>query len=505
MRYLIFFFGLFVKYSAVVAQQTNQYAGTFTLIDTGDLATDKNCSRGVAWGDLNGDGLPDVVVCNCNNQNVFLYINAGGKHFQRITEGALPETTGYFESTALVDYDNDGDLDVFFTSLNGHPDALFRNDGEANFSRVQAGQLTSDSTSAPGACWCDYDNDGDMDVYVVTRDTVPDILYNNSGNGTFTQVPASHFPYTKADGRTCSWGDVDGDGDFDLYVGNFTEFVNGVRRNARNNMYINEGGGKFSRVTSGEPVTVIGRTYGTSFVDFDNDGDADLMVTNIGLRDSSVLYVNEGKGTFKKLLPEQSGIQSGKPSKGHTWGDFNNDGYLDLFVANGTENVPDSLLNDDLYFGSANRKLIKINNAPPAQDAKVSAGTAYADVDGDGDLDLFVCNWKNNNQQNAWYINNIQSTQWLVVQLQGTTSNRMGIGAKVQLSGTVQGKEFIQTRWMFPQTGFASQNANQIHFGIPRDFIFKSLHVHWPSGQNQRVEAVKLNQVLQVVEVSRER
>jgi hypothetical protein len=474
--------------------------GTFVLIDTGDLATDKGCSRGIAWGDLNGDGLPDAVVANCNNQNIFLYLNAGNGYFLRITEGSVAETPGYFESVSLIDFDNDGDLDIFLTSLNNHPDFLFKNDGKAVFESVQAGQLTSDSSSAPGACWCDYDNDGDLDVYVVTNGNADDILYNNSGNGTFERVAKSKFPYSGGDGRTCSWADVDSDGDFDLYVGNFIEVVDGVRKNARNNMYVNMGAGRFKQTFIGEHVNDRGRTYGTSFADFDNDGDPDLMVTNIGMRDSSVLYANDGKGNFTKLLPAQSGIVSGKPSKGHTWGDFNNDGFLDIFVANGTENVPDSLLNDDIYYGSESGKLNKANVGFPVIDGRVSAGTAWSDADGDGDLDLFVCNWKNNNERNAWYINSSSGTQWIAIRLKGTLSNRMGVGAKVQLSVEVKGKPFTQTRWMFPQTGFASQNENLIHFGLPVGSQNRSLRITWPSGKTQFIKSFGTNQIIEVVE-----
>jgi hypothetical protein len=473
---------------------------TFDLVDTGDLATDKGCSRGIAFGDLNGDSLADAVVANCNNQNIYLYLNAGNGFFRRITEGSVAETTGYFESSSLIDYDNDGDLDIFLTTLNNQPDYLFRNDGNAKFEVVQAGQLTSDSSSAPGSCWCDYDADGDIDVYIVTRGTAHDILYNNTGNGVFIRVAGSQFPYSAGDGRSCSWGDIDGDGDFDLYVGNFVEIINGERYNARNNLYINNGDGGFTQTFTGDHVTDRGRTYGTSFVDFDNDGDADLMVTNIGARDSSVLYSNDGSGRFTNLLPEQSGLRSGKPSKGHTWGDFDNDGFLDLFVANGTENVPDSLLDDDIYYGNADRKLTKINGRHPTIDRHVSAGTAFADVDLDGDLDLFVCNWKNNNEKNAWYINNSVGTRWIRIGLKGTVSNRMGIGAKVELRGEVSGEQIIQTRWMFPQTGFASQNENVIHFGLPGNFVFKSLRVVWPSRKEQQIHTVPTNRMTEIKE-----
>jgi hypothetical protein len=319
-------------------------------------------------------------------------------------------------------------------------------------------------------------------------------------NGQFEKVPAGKFPYAGGDGRSCSWGDIDGDGDFDLYVGNFIETINGERFNARNHLYINNGRGKFTRALSGAAVTDMGRTYGTSFADYDNDGDADLMVTNIGLQDSSVLYSNDGRGHFTRLMPEQSGISSGKPSKGHTWGDFNNDGFLDLFVANGTENVPGTLLHDDLYYGTGEKALTKVNDGITTTDGKVSAGTAYADVDLDGDLDLFVCNWRNNNEQNRWYINQTPGTQWIRLKLKGTASNKMGMGSKVQLKGEVNGMQFIQTRWMMPQTGFASQNENILHFGLPRKYTFQSLLVVWPSGVKQQINSLPLNRMVEITE-----
>ncbi len=463
----------------------------FTRVESGTITGDGGLSRGVAWGDFDGDGLPDLVVSNTINQNEFLYRNRGEGSFEPVLEGWPARSAGWTEGVSWVDYDNDGDLDLFVarTHAEAHPmhptrhaepNGLFRNDGDGVLVPVEAGALTSDSTSSSGACWADADLDGDLDAYVVNRDGEADRVYENQGDGTFRLVRSAAVSEVQGEGRACAWGDADGDGDPDVYVGNFA---------GEDNLYFrNEGGLNFSRVSEGAFVNGGGRTYGVSWIDFDGDGDLDLFETNISVSDQNRLWQNDGHGSFvlRDDLPVVSSSRG--PSKGHTWGDFDNDGDIDLLVANGTagtEAVEDFGLANFLYLNQGDGTFESVTDEPVVTDLHVSAGAAWADYDRDGDLDIVIANWGGSDEDNDLYRNTtseLTDRKWLVVRLEGHESNRMGLGARVRATAIIEGKGRTQTRWMHLGTGYASQNEPIIHFGLGDAAQLQSLEILWPSG-----------------------
>lgn len=457
-----------------------------------ELTIDRGCSRGVAWGDFNNDSYPDLVVANSNNQNLRLYKN-NGHAFERFMEDPVMSFADYSEGVAWIDFDNDHDLDLFVTAHNEGKSTMFRNDSLEHFIKVSVGDLTEDKRNSNTSCWCDFDNDGDADVFV-SHKNAPGTLYENIQGKSFTRVANTRFPMIPGDGRTCSWGDIDGDGYFELFVGNFTETLDGKNQNANNYLFKNEKGKSFTQILTGDVVNHRARTYGSSFADFDNDGDADLLVTNIGRNDTSYIYQNNGNGILSRKY-----VSHGKPSKGHTWGDYNMDGYLDLMIANGTEGISPKLVDDDMFYGGPNG-LTKVNHGSIVNDHKISACVAQADYDNDGDLDLIVTNWGNNLEANNFYRNDVENKSWLKVKLIGKKSHPYGLNAKVIIRYEQGKTRGMQTRWLIPQTGYGGQNDFILHFGLDNLSMIDEVTIHWPSGITQSITMVKSNQLLQVLE-----
>ncbi|MEK7256849.1 MAG: CRTAC1 family protein, partial [Bacteroidota bacterium] len=254
------------------------------------------------------------------------------------------------------------------------------------------------------------DGDGDLDLYVSNEENQPDNLYRNDGGGTFTKL-------TNADGApglsnrssmSSSWGDVDNDGDLDLFVAN-SEFL--VAQN--NQLFKNDGDGTFTEITTGQLVTDGGCSYGSNFEDYDNDGDLDLAAANGYCNGQIVnfLYQNDGQGNFSRDHESIENLTT-PCSYGAAWGDVNNDGFPDLVIAT----------------------------------CKNSSGAPLPS-------DLF-------------YLNNGNCNNWLKIKLQGTTSNRSAIGAKVWVKATIGGQQVTQLREISAQSGYCGQNSLVAHFGL---------------------------------------
>ncbi len=455
-------------------------------------------SRGVSIADLDGNGLNDIVVANQVDSTKLLgntiYFNNGNGY--RRSAIAAGETDSWSESVHTVDVDNDRDLDLFFTTQFGTQNLLYLNDGQGHFSKAKAGDLTIDNTNSPGACWCDHDLDGDLDVFIVNRDGEDNELYENDGKGMFNKAANGPWKGNGGDGRACAWGDLNGDGKPDLYVVNFVRKENGqVIGKHRNQLYWNTGDGTFEAAQTGILVEEENASYGVSFIDYDYDRDLDIYVTNVSTSDINALYENLGTGAFSKLTDAEVSYQIKRPSKGQTWGDFNNDGWLDLYVANGTEGYPE--IQNFLFLGKQDHSFKRVYNSLPAIEAHISAGTASGDLDNDGDLDLYVCNWGGEAEANDRYTNLQQGNQWVKLQLAGTASNSFGIGSWITITTENGG---VQTRYLTRETGYGSENAPEVHFGLGTTDRIKSIEVEWPSGKTQKAENLMSNALYKIVE-----
>jgi len=463
-----------------------------------NLDDDHQGSRGVSVADLDGNGYLDIVVANQVDSLQLLGNTIYFNHeygYQKISV-ADNDMDAWSESVHTVDIDNDSDLDIFFTTQFGVPNLLYLNDGSGKFSLRKAGDLTTDKTNSPGACWCDFDLDGDLDVFIVNRDREDDNLYINNGKGIFTRAVNGPWVGNKGDGRSCAWGDINSDGKPDLYVANFVMKNNGqVKGKHRNYLYLNSVNGNFKEQKLGVHVEEQNASYGVTFVDFDYDKDLDIYITNVSVTDVNALYENLGTGIFKKLTDSESVYKLHRPSKGQTWGDFNNDGWLDLYIANGTEGYPE--VQNFFFLGKPDHGFNRVYNTLPAVEGHISAGTASGDFDNDGDLDLYLCNWGGDAEANDYYINQNQSNNWIKFRLKGKESNSYGIGSWITLTldnGTVL------TRYFSRETGYGSENAPEIHFGIATSAKVSLIEVEWPSGRKQSGLDLEVNSVYEISE-----
>jgi hypothetical protein len=466
----------------------------FIAVPDHATAVDGGLSRGVAFGDADGDGDADLLVGNTINYPEFLYRN-DGEQFAQVMETAPSLAGGFTEGVNWVDFDNDGDLDIFTVRTNGAND-LYRNDGDWSFAEIEMGDLTTDRSTSSMACWADIDGDGWLDVFVVNRRGENDAIYRSLDGQSFERVEGSVAGRGGGDGRSCLLADLDNDGDPDIYVGNFVDTSTSPPTKQRNYLYFNQGDFDFSEQTQGHAVESRALTYGVSAIDADNDGSPDLFVTNIGGGDRNHLYLNDGNGTFRL---REAGFTTpvDTPSKGHSWGDFDLDGDLDVAIANGTEGSEH--IQNELYLNDGNANFSAVTNGEFVTDSHISAGIAWADIDRDGDLDLYVANWGGGDQDNVLY-RNLSRGNWLELSLAGSASNRMGVGARVTVTTRHAGQTNRQTRWLHTNTGYASQNEPVLHFGLGPATKVAELRIDWPSGRRDIFVDVATNQYMPIKE-----
>jgi hypothetical protein len=446
---------------------------TFTKITTGLIATEGGDASGCAWGDVDNDGLPDLFVGNGATKN-FLYHNNGDGSFTKRTNAAPAQTSGFGGSWA--DYDNDGWLDLFVA--NRAANYLYRNNGEGSLSKVTPFAATSGSTSWSGS-WGDYDRDGWLDLYISNGNGAHDYLLHNNADGTFSKITSGRIVQDGGASIGAAWQDYDRDGWPDLFVAN----------NGGNNfLYRNLQNGAFERITTGRIATDFQAGIVPDWGDYDNDGWPDLAV---GVFGRNLLYRNSGDGTFVRQTngPVVLDFQNSEIVQ---WVDYDNDGFLDLFSAN------EGGQNESLYHNNGDGTFTKITTGSIVNDGGNSAGCAWADYDNDGFLDLFVANWQGS-RPNFLYRNNGNTNHWLKVRCIGTASNRDGIGAKVRVRATVRGRDLWQLREISGGSGFG-QTSLLGHFGLGDAKTVSVVRVEWPSGTIQELQQVPADQTLSVIE-----
>jgi len=191
---------------------------TFTKITDGAIVTDDQMSLGCAWGDYNGDGWPDLFVANVGPNS--LYTNNGDGTFTKVTTGDVVTDDQYSTGGSWGDYDNDGDLDLYVTNFNDQVNALYQNNGDGTFTKVTSDAVVNDGAFSSSSAWGDYDNDGDLDLFVANAKSEKNMLFENNGDGSFSKVTRGIVTSDIANSQACAWGDYDNDGDLDLFVAN---------------------------------------------------------------------------------------------------------------------------------------------------------------------------------------------------------------------------------------------------------------------------------------------
>lgn len=424
----------------------------------------------VAWGDFDGDGDYDLAVGDYGGAGNELWVNEGDGTFTRREEFGAWATF----AMAWADYDNDGDQDLAIGNGSGAQNKLYVNQGDGSF--IGEDQFGTGLNTA-GLAWGDADGDGDLDM-VVANGIVAGLgqrnhYYVNNGDGTFTE---DAFFFGRGLTDAVVWGDYDGDGDLDLAVGN-----GGFQGAAQNWLYRNDDGifARLLRFGEGDTSCLV-------WGDADGDGDLDMAVANWD-GGQSYLYVNEGADSFLAL--PRFGTRD--PNT-FAWGDFDNDGDFDIAAGNGD-------------FTAADSNFIHVNDGAGVFTAVHQFGlgstdaVAWADIDGDGDLDLAAGN-EHSTPQNYLYRNEENDGASVVLHLIGRFhdlglgySNRDGVGAKVTIyeAGHAGDPAFrLGFREVAAHGGFTAQNAIDSHFGVPAGTEV-DVRVIWPgSAGSNRVQDV---------------
>ena len=298
-------------------------------------------------------------------------------HFTTVQTSPVLSDASLARATVWGDYDGDGDPDLFIANAGGTNNQLYRYDGwPTGFTKVTVGTIVNDGGDSRDAAWGDYDNDGHVDMLVVNYDVSP-FLYHNNGNGSFTKVTAGSIVADAAACTGAAWADYDNDGLLDLFITR--------TGNQNNSLFHNNGGGSFTKVLAGDPVIDGGNSEGCSWGDYDNDGYVDLYVANAG--QTGFLYHNNGNGTFTRIHTTATTSVTGQ-ARSCGWVDINNDGQLDLWISNG-DRAP--LL---LYRNDGNAQFTEILGGYVWTDATTSRPVAWGDFDNDGDLDIFIAGRK---------------------------------------------------------------------------------------------------------------
>ncbi|MFC2086509.1 FG-GAP-like repeat-containing protein [Bacteroidota bacterium] len=296
-------------------------------------------------------------------------------------------------------------------------------------------------------------------------------LYQNNGDGTFINVTSGDLYNSGISSGGCNWVDYDNDGDLDLFVANGENIITNI-------LYRNDGELGFVQITSGDIVNDLAFSAGGSWGDYNNDGFLDLFVANgFDSDQSNFLYRNNGDGTFVKITSGDI-VNDGGCSYGSSWGDMDNDGDLDLFVTN---NCDDNGQNNFLYSNNGDATFTKITTGGIVNDNNFSLGCAWADYDNDGNLDLFVA--VDNGTNNLLYRNDGNSNNWINIKCVGTVSNTSAIGAKLRVKANIFGNDVWQMRELSGQTGagLGSQNSLNAEFGLGDATVIDSIIIEWPS------------------------
>ena len=486
---------------------------------------------GGVFFDYDTDGDVDLYFVDSGNvpsekQQAFgnvLYRNEGDGRFTDVTEISGIGDTGYGMAASAGDIDNDGDPDLYVANF--RQDKLYRNNGDGTFTDITEAAGIDNTLWSIAAVYLDFDVDGDLDIFVVnylvyetsmpvttykgiigyghprSYEGTPDVLYRNNGDGTFTNIAETAGVTNSVEGRgmaAVAW-DYDQDGLPDIYVANDTN---------RNFLYHNNGDGTFT-----DESTFIGVGYdergvaegsmGVDSADYDSDGWFDLIVAN---SEKATLYKNE-EGLFFLDATADSGLeQPTLPFIGFSplFLDYDNDGHLDMFCANGNpQDVVELLVDHDTY---AQRDQMFQNNGDGTysdisetagayfSEALVGRAAASADYDNDGDMDIVIMN----SNQRAVLLRNDGGNRknWLGIKLVGTQSNRDGIGAKVTLTT----EDMTQIREVKSGSSYASGSDTRLLFGLGENQHVKKVSIVWQSGTLQELEDISANQILTIVE-----
>jgi len=362
---------------------------------TNDL--DSHDSRDIALADFDGDGDLDCYVANLDQNNA-LYMNDGKGALRRETIAPLTTEGGNSRGIALGDIDNDGDIDVFVANSNGEKNFLYENLGGSplTFLKRTTGPVVNDIGNSRQAEFADVDGDGDLDLFVTNFNDQDNWLYINQGLGQegtigrFARMTLGDAVHDGGSSYGVTFGDIDGDNDLDLFVTNHSGVVG--QEGALNALYANNGRGEFTRLAVGLQSIDVKNSLACKLVDMDNDGDLDLFVGNSTAQLNQV-FLNNGSGVFDKRVSSDLTTDRGR-SIGSAWADFDADGDLDVIVANRSPN-----LTSELFINDGNAVFTRQTFGPLSENRRDTYDVAVGDMNGDGTPDAMLANYGGVNDQ----------------------------------------------------------------------------------------------------------
>lgn len=460
----------------------NNGNGTFTNVTIQSGLNFHGCGMGVAVGDVDNDGFPDVFITAYGN-NIFYHNNGNGKFTDQTKKTGLGGKEGFWAGASWADYDKDGYLDLYVC-------------GYVKYSRLNK-QVASqkDNREEPAG------------INPLSFPSQRNLLYHNNKNGTFTELAVTAGVADPAGkSLSASWCDFNNDGWPDLYVANDV---------SDNVMYINKGDGTFNDVSHLAHVADYRGAMGLGVGDWDNDGDMDLFVTH-WLAEENGFYTNKLINKEKGAIASQSlqfqdeaerfglgQVSLDDVAWGTSFFDYDNDTRLDLFTVNGSTNQqgehPELLvpMKNRLFWNEGSDKgfaeVTSVSGEALSYE-NVGRGATFGDFDNDGDVDIFIVN----NCGKAVLLRNDggNKNSWLELKLVGTKSNRSAIGARIKIvSGTVS-----QIREVNNQSSYLSQNSLTQHIGLAKNSKVDSIEIRWPSGLIQHLQNIPINKQIEITE-----
>ena len=443
---------------------------------------------GVSFCDFNNDGWDDLTFSTTDGEEVYFFMNDGDGTFTQVDLGI--NDTYRTKQVIWIDYDSDGDKDFFAVSISGL-NKFYRNDGNLTFTDITATcGLFTDNLFTNGASFGDIDSDGDLDVFISNRDDVTlnqySYLYRND-NGTFVEITSSAGINLGNQLSFCSaFFDYDNDGDQDIYVAN-DKVIN------INRLYQNDGTGFFTDVSISSGAGIAIDAMSTTIGDYNNDGWFDIYVSNT--TGGNVHLKNNGDGTFTNVA-SIIGTEMNSIAWGSVFLDADNDADLDLYVSSSMDGSVPNRLTSAFYENQGDNTYLIPASIGFANDSRRSFSNAIGDFNNDGLPDIVVMNDTDN--YFLWENTTTNSNNWLKVKLQGVTSNRDGIGSKIEIN--VGGES--QYRYTLNGEGYIGQNSNTEFIGIGPATVIDYVKVTWLSGAVDILNNVTPNQTLTIVENS---
>jgi len=469
---------------------------------------------GAIADDFDNDGFLDIVVSDWDTSGQIRYFrnNGDGTFSDRTAESGL---TGLYGGLNIIqaDYDNDGAIDIlvlrgaWLESAGRHPKSLLRNDGRGRFRDVtfEAG-LAEVHYPTQTAAWADYDNDGDLDLYV-GNERFSSQLFSNNGHGTFAEVARRAGVENNRFAKGVVWGDYDGDRFPDLLVSNQEDL---------NRLYRNNRDGTFTDVATESNVTKPRWSFPAWFWDFNNDGALDLYVASYHpdvrrvaadyLRlphdgEAACLYQGDGRGGFREVAAGQN-LTRVSQTMGANFGDLDNDGFPDFYLGTGYP-AYEALMPNRLFRNRGGTGFSDVTTAAGVGHLQKGHGVAFADLDNDGDQDLLVKlggSFPGDAFGSALFENPGFGNHRITIKLVGKLSNRWGVGARIRAEIEESGRRRSVYKWVNSGGSFGANPLRQ-EIGLGKAGKIEVLEVFWPAtGRSQRFSNVPADQFIEVIE-----